>query len=300
MELDVVALALLTAAAWGASSPVTKLGLERGGTPFQASLTIVSVSVVVYWGALLVRGESLVDHPAWVLALFAFTGLLATAVARVVTYTGVDRVGASVNSAGVNTRPVWAMLLAVAFLGETVTLQTGIGVVVVVVGLIALALSEGGDVTGWRLHDLAFPIGAAMAFAVGNVIRRFALSTTDVTSLEAVAINETAGFIGLAAYIVAFRADDVRGFLSAPRRAYGFFLGSGLLGALALFTLFEALSRGRVVVVDPLSSPTSLFAILFTFLFLREVEQVTRRLVVGGVLVVTGVVLITGPQVLAL
>lgn len=300
MTVDVVGLALLTAAAWGASSPVTKLGLERGGTPFQASLTVVTVSVVVYCGALVVRGASLVDNAAWVIVLFVFTGLLATAVARVLAYTGVDRVGASVNSAGINTRPVWAMLFAVAVLGEAVTLQIGLGVVVVVAGLIVLAFSEGGDVTGWRLRDLAFPISAAMVFAVGNVLRRYALSTTDITSLEAVAVNEIAGLIGLTAYVVVFQADDVSGFLSAPRRAYGFFVASGLLGAVALFTLFEALSRGRVVVVDPLSSPTALFAILFTFLFLRETETVTRRLVGGGVLVVTGVVLITGPQLLTL
>lgn len=32
MAVDVVALALLTAVLWGASSPVAKLGLERGGS----------------------------------------------------------------------------------------------------------------------------------------------------------------------------------------------------------------------------------------------------------------------------
>lgn len=299
MALDAVLLALLTAAMWGASSPVSKLGMERGGTPFQAALTVVTVSVVVYWGAMLVSGQRVLGHSMFALGLFAFTGLLATAISRVVTYTGVQRVGASVNSAGVNTRPVFASLGAVVFLGEVLTLQTAVGIVIVVGGLIALALSKGGDIRGWSYADLVFPIGAAIMFATGNVLRRYGLTVTDLSALEGVAINETAGLVGLLVFVFLYRANDAREFLSAPRSAYGYFTVCGLLNAVALFSLFEALDRGRVVVVDPISSPTSLFALLFTAVLLRDVEQVTRRLVLGVVLVVSGVVIITAPEVLA-
>jgi len=300
MAYDVIALALLSAAAWGASSPLSKAGLERGGTPFQVAMTVVVVSVVTYWAALFATGTTLLLRPLWVVGLFAVTGLLATAVARVVLYAGVQRVGASVNSAVVNTRPVWSMTLAVLLLGEAVTAQNVLGIVVVVLGLVVLAFSKGGDISGWELRDLSFPLLGAIIFAVGNVARRFGLSATGMHPLEAVAINETAGLLGLLFVVVVWRGNDVREFLHAPRDAYAYFVGCGLVSSVALFTLFAALSRGRVVLVDPLSSPTSLFAILFTFLFLREVERVTWRLLVGAVLVVLGVVLITGPQVLTL
>ncbi|MFC7028991.1 EamA family transporter [Halomicroarcula sp. GCM10025710] len=102
----------------GASDPLAKTGMERGGTPLQVSLTVVFVSVVVYCAVLLARGVALFSHPYWVLGLFLATGLTATAIARLLSYTGVQRVGASISSATVNTRPVWAMLLAVVFLGE--------------------------------------------------------------------------------------------------------------------------------------------------------------------------------------
>lgn len=297
MALDVVALALLTAVLWGASEPISKLGLERGGSPFQVALTVVVVSTIAYWAALLVRGGRVFVHEPAALAIFAFTGLLGTALARVITYTGTQRVGASINSAGINTRPVFATIGAVLFLGEVLTLQTAVGIVIVVAGLIALALSRGGDIRGWRPRDLVFPLGAAMAFAAGNVIRRFGFTTTDITPLEGVALNETAGLIGLLAYIVMRHGGDVRGFLAAPRRAYLYFIGTGALSAVALFSLFEALDRGQVVIVDPISSPTSLFALLFTAILLRDVERITRRLVLGVLLVITGVVLITAPQV---
>lgn len=296
MQHDVVVLALLTAAGWGASDPLSKAGMERGGTPFQVALTVVFVSVVVYWAALLARGSAVLSYPAWVLGLFVATGLAATALARVLNYVGVQRAGASINAATVNTRPVWATVLAVVLLGEAVTVQGAVGIVVVVAGLVVLAFSEGGDISGWRLRDLLFPLAAALTFAGGNVARRYAFTTSEVSAIEGVAINETAGLVGLVVFLLLRHGRDIDEFLRAPRRAYAYFVGCGLLSALSLFALFEALDRGRVVIVDPLSSPTSLFAILFTFLFLREFETVTRRLVVGAVLVVTGVVLITGPQ----
>lgn len=299
MQHDVIALALLTAAGWGASDPLSKAGMERGGTPFQVSLTVVFVSVVVYWIALVATGTDMLAHSAWVLALFIATGLAATALARLLSYVGVQRAGASISSATVNTRPVWAMILAVLFLGEAITAQSVVGILLVVAGLIALAFSEGGDISGWNARDLLFPLAAALTFAGGNVARRFGLSETNITALEAVALNETAGLFGLVVYLLFRHGNEIDDFLFAPRRAYVYFIGCGLLSAMSLFTLFEALDRGRVVVVDPLSSPTSLFAILFTFLFLRQAENVTRQIVTGAFLVVSGVVLITGPQFLS-
>lgn len=300
MELAVVGLALLSAAAWGAADPISKLGMDRGGTPFQVSLVVVTVSMVVYWIGLAVSGTPITGIPLWAIGLFALTGVFATAVARVLSFNGVQRLGASINSAGINSRPVWASLFAVTFLGERLTVQMGLGIVVVVLGLVALALSEGGDLSGWKLTGLVFPLAAAATFGGGNVVRRFTFVATDVSPLLAVAINETAGLVGLLVILAVRHKRAAVEALTAPRRSYAYFVGSGLLNALALLALFEALSRGRVVVVDPLSSPTSLFAILFTFLFLRQIERVTHRLVLGAVLVVTGVVLITGPQILVL
>lgn len=300
MQHDVIALAILTAIGWGASDPLSKAGMERGGTPFQVSLTVIAVSLIVYWSALLVWGPSLTALAPWVIGMFVLIGLTATSLARVLSYMGVQRAGASVSSATVNTRPVWATVMAVLFLGEAVSVQGIIGILFVVAGLGALAFSKGGDISGWNKTDLLFPLAAALTFAAGNVARRFVFTETNVTALEGVVINETAGFIGLLVYLLYRHGNDFGEFLRAPRRAYAYFVGCGLVSALSLFALFAALERGPVVIVDPLSSPTSLFAILFTAIFLREVEEITRRLIVGAVLVVTGVVLITGPQFLPL
>lgn len=292
LSLDVLTLALVPALLWGASPIVSKRGMAGGGSSLQASLVVVLVDTSLYWTALFVLhgGSPFSGLDATTLGIFAFAGLVGTALGRLATFTGVDRVGASVNSAGVSTRPLFATALAAVWLGESVTFTTAVGVLVLVSGLVALALAKGGDVSGWEPRELLFPVAAACAFAVGNVVRKFGLDTTTASTLQAVTINETAALVGLVAYAVAKNRRDV---LSAPRRTYGLFAISGTLTAVALLSLFEALDRGQVAVVDPLAGTAPLFTTLFAAFFLKDLERVTRGVVAGAALIVVGAAVIT-------
>jgi uncharacterized membrane protein len=71
------------------------------------------------------------------------------------------------------------------------------------------------------------------------------------------------------------------------------FLVVGVFFGLSYVLLFEAYYRGRVTVVSPLIATESLWGIVLSILFIREVEVVGRRLVIGALLVVAGGVLIT-------
>jgi DME family drug/metabolite transporter len=70
------------------------------------------------------------------------------------------------------------------------------------------------------------------------------------------------------------------------------FLGVGVLFGLSYVSLFEAYYRGRVTVVSPLIATESLWGVFLSIVFIRHVELVGRRLVLGALLVVTGGVLI--------
>mgnify|MGYP000194573894 CR=1 FL=1 len=293
VESVVVALSLIPAVLWGFSPVLSKRGMAGGGSSLQAALVVVVVDSLLYWTALFVRqGTAVFASLGWrSIAVFGAAGVFGTALGRLATFAGVDRVGASVNSAGISTRPLFATLLAAGWLGETVTWQTGVGIVVLVVGLVVLTVSKGGDIGGWAPHQILFPIGAAAAFGLGNVLRRYALSTyPDVTLLEAVALNETAAFVVLGAYAVVATRGDV---FAAPRRTYAYFAASGTITAVALLALYAALQRGEVVIVDPISATAPLFTTVFAGVFLSDLERVTRGVVVGAALVVLGVVVIT-------
>lgn len=286
--LDVYALAVLSSVAWGLSTVISKRGLDAGGTPAQSALVVEVVNGLLFWGALLVGGGSILGLSPRTIGIFVVAGVIGTAIGRVIHYTGVRRVGASITAAGINTRPLFATLLAVSLLGERVTPLTGLGILTIIAGLVTLSVSRGGDIRGWRPRDLVFAVGAAAAYGAGNVIRRFGLTATDASPLEAVAVNVTAAVVVLAAY-AASRPDPIR----PPRAATRYFAAAGVAAAVALFTLFEALDRGPVVIVDPLSGTSSLFAVLFTAILLRDVERVTARTVLGAALIVVGAGLVT-------
>jgi uncharacterized membrane protein len=54
-----------------------------------------------------------------------------------------------------------------------------------------------------------------------------------------------------------------------------------------------ALSLGAVSVVTPLNGTAPLFVLVLAFVFLKDVEQLTGRIVLGTVLIVLGVFLLT-------
>jgi drug/metabolite transporter, DME family len=291
---EVVALAVLPAILWGLAPIFDKRGMAAGGTPVQASLVVVTVELLVYWTAIAVLygASAFAGLSLEILAVFVFAGVIGTALGRIAIFVGVDRVGASLNSTILSTRPLFATLIALAFLGEPLGPVTGLGIVILVGGVSTLTLSKGGDLGGWRPLDLLWPLLAAATFAVANVARRYGMLEGNVSALEAVTINETAGLIALLAYALATRGAAVR---SRPRETYRHFAVSGLLTTVAMLSLMTALGLegGRIAIVDPLVATAPLFTLLFAAVLLRDLERVTKGVVAGAALVVVGAVLST-------
>ncbi|ARS89841.1 DMT family transporter [Natrarchaeobaculum aegyptiacum] len=292
--LEVVALALVPAILWGLAPIFDKRGMAAGGGAVQASLVVVCVDSVLYWLAIvaLFGTAAFTGLTLEALVVFAFAGVVGTAIGRITIFVGVDRVGASLNSTILSTRPLFATLIALAALGEPVGPVTGLGVVILVAGLAILTFSQGGDLEGWTARDLLWPIAAAATFAVANVARRYGMLETPLSALEAVAINETAGLVALLAYVATVGGRET---LTKPRASYRYFVVSGVLTTVAMFSLMAALGleAGRIAIVDPLVATAPFFTLLFAAVFLRDVERVTRGVIGGAVLVVVGAVLIT-------
>jgi uncharacterized membrane protein len=296
----VLLLAFVPAVMWGFTPVIEKRALSGGGTPLQAAVTVVVVDSSVYLIALaFLEPNPFGDLTLGTLAVFAAAGAVGTALGRLAIFAGNARVGASISSAVVSARPLFATALAVGFLGESLTLPTGVGIVVLVGGLGVLSVAKGGDRAGWSGRDLLVPLAAAACFAVGNVVRRWGLSVGEATPLEAVAVNELAALVTLGAYVAVVGRDRV---LGRPRRSYLVFAVSGLITAGALLSMFTALSHpdGRIAVVDPLVATAPLFTVVFSWRLLGDLERVTRGVVIGALLVVLGAALVTGgPALLA-
>ena len=68
---------------------------------------------------------------------------------------------------------------------------------------------------------------------------------------------------------------------------------SGLASAFGVTSFYLSLDRISVVIASPVAGANPLVAILMTHIFLQRLERVSRRTVIGAVLVVAGVALVT-------
>ncbi len=122
-------------------------------------------------------------------------------------------------------------------------------------------------------------------FASRDTFVRWLAVDADVAPELAISATLVAGALTiLVAVLVSRRRPSVR---SLPA-----FLPAGLLFGLSYVSLYEAFFRGRLSVVAPLVATESLWGVGLSALFLRRIEGVGRRLVLGACFVVAGGVLI--------
>ncbi|MPZ78242.1 MAG: EamA family transporter [Deltaproteobacteria bacterium] len=81
--------------------------------------------------------------------------------------------------------------------------------------------------------------------------------------------------------------------LRMERQGVSFFLGAAIVATVAQVLNFIALARGELSVIIPLLNTTPLFTVLLSVLFLRKVETVNLRIILGALLMFAGVVIIT-------
>jgi len=273
--VTVVALALVSAALFGAMTVFVRLGLRRAPEPRLATLASILPALAIVLVAAAVTGGSAVD--AWP---FALAGLLAPGASQILFTRAVGEVGASRASVVVGSAPLVAVAIALVVLGEPVSAPLIAGAVLVVGGGIALA-AETGRPEHLRAIGLLLAAGATVLFATrDNLVRVLA---RDGASAPLVAAAATLLSATLVAVVYARRVPD--------RRTQTAFLPAGICFGLSYVALFEAYYRGRVSVVSPLVATETLWGVGLAAVLLRS-ELVGRRLAAGAALIVAGGVLI--------
>lgn len=280
----VPALALGSALLSAIATIFVRQGL-RQSDPYTGAWINMMVGAIGLWICVLVTGG---PGPISMrsLLLFAAAGLIGTAGGRVARFFAIEKVGASVASAVGNLTPLIATILAIALLGERVTLPVVLGTIVIVIGTVLLSVS--GHDLGFRPWMILLPLLSATCFGIVQIIRKVGLS--GMGPMLGSAINFTTAAIAFSAFIAATRH---RGLASCRGRSLVCFIAAGVAENAGVFLLILGLSLGAVSVVTPLTAASPLFVLLFTPFFLKGVEVLTTRVVIGTVLIVLGVYLIT-------
>lgn len=257
----------------------------RSSNFYAGSWINVAVGVVGLWAAAFVWVPR-DDYQLSAVPFFVVSGLVGTAAGRFLRVVSIEKVGASVSAAITNLNPFIAAALAILILGERVTLPILAGTLVIVLGTVLLSLS--GRVVGFRPVHLSYPFLSASCFGVVAIIRKLGLSQTG--ALLGSALNMTTALVAFTAYLLASRNLSE---IVCDRRSLVCFVGAGIAENAGVFLVFVALSLGSVSVVTPLIGTAPLFVLPMAFFFLRGVEKLTWKIVIGSTLIVLGVFLLT-------
>jgi len=278
--------AMFSAMGWAGDSVLVRLGVRRSNI-FAAMLMSYLVSVTCIW-TYLVATTPLVFLRSRAMVYFLISGCLQPLFARALFYEGITRIGVARAGPLRGAEPLFATIIAVVLLHERPGIMVYLGTALIMGSLWLISGSQGGAAK-WRLVDAALPLGAGLVSAISQTLRKEGLKILPNPFVATAIVTSTSLALLISFILLTKRVNLLR----MPRQSFLFFVAAGCVAVSAQVTNFIAIGQGDLSVIIPLLNTTPLFTVLFSGLFLRSLETLSPRIVVGASLMVGGVVLIT-------
>jgi drug/metabolite transporter (DMT)-like permease len=218
--------------------------------------------------------------------IFAAVGCIFPVVVSILAVRSNEALGPAVSGAVGNVTPIFAVLGAVLFLGETLGLLQLIGLAMVVGGVALLALRGGAGGRHWSVWVLGLPLAAALVRGSIQPAIKAGLAMWP-EPLAAAAIGYTLSAVVILSLV------GRRAWREGPAERTGvlWFLGVGFANGTATFLLYAALGLGSITLVAPLVALFPLMAVVMSYLFLRN-ERLHAIGLLGIVVSVVGVIVL--------
>lgn len=264
----------------------TKKGL-RFSNPATAVITSLAINIVVLWGVslLFLPLESLKTYGVFI---FILVGFFQPGLTRLLTYKGIETLGVAITDPIRASTPLFSAFFAILLLGESMTLPIFVATFLIIIGIILLSY-RGEAVQDIRLLYISYPLLASLLGGFSQILRKFGLGAVPHPFLAA-AVTATSSFVISLATLWVWGKKET--FL-LNRECLPFYLAAGIAVSLGMVSIYYALDLGKVTVVIPISSTGPLFALTLSAIFLRDVERVTLKIVLGAGLIIAGVLLIS-------
>ncbi len=279
--------ALVNAFLFSLHNILTKKGL-RFSNPATAVVTSLGINMVFLWSAslLFVPLDSLTDSA---ILIFAVVGLFQPGLTRLLTYKGIETLGVAITDPIRASTPLFSALFAILFLSEAMTVPIFFATIVIIAGITLLS-HRGGSLQKIRFRYILYPLSASLLAGVSQVLRKFGLAAIPHPFLAA-AVTATSSFA--VSLLIVLISEKRRATFLLNKECLPFYLAAGVAVSLGMVSIYYALDLGKVTVVIPIASTGPLFSLTLSALFLRDVEKVTPKIVIGACLIISGVLLIT-------
>jgi drug/metabolite transporter, DME family len=260
----------------------------RYSNPATAVVSSLSINIIFLWSLsiLFLPISSLTGAS---ILIFAMVGLFQPGLTRLLTYKGIDALGVAVADPIRATTPLFSALMAIIFLGETITPSIVLATLMIIAGITLLSWRGGSMKLAGSAAFLWYPIAASALAGASQVVRKFGLAAVAHPVLAA-AVTATSSLV--ISLVTLWYVEKNQETWQMNRQCFGWFLAAGITISFSMVCIYYALDLGKVTVVIPMSSTGPFFSLILSALFLRGVERVTGRIVVSAAMIVGGVALL--------
>jgi len=237
----------------------------------------------------LIRFASFV-HPHFqsFVAIMAIAGILHFLIARTAFYFCIDRVGANVAGLLAATRIMFAALFGVIMFVEKLTFQILAMSGLIFMGIAVLSESwyGNGGMNSRNAGSKVDVVGIALGLFTGFVAAlSSAIVKAGMTIYSDAVLGTAIGYLASLLLFSLFAGGKIK---RAGRDYWPFVLG-GIFVGFGHYLRYEALSIYPVSVVEPFLSVYPMFTVVLSYVFLRDVEVFSLRLVVAALLIISGI-----------
>ena len=282
-----VAFGILSGALFGIFTLAVRSGLARGADPEAGALVITGIGFIV--GALLALPELAGGAGISDLWPFFAVGAVVPGVSQILFIMAVRDAGPARAAILIGTAPLISVVIALLVLDEPFRPPLLAGTALIVAGGAILA-RERSRPEHFRALGAGLALGCAALFAVRDNAVRVVARDVDAPALAASAASLLAASSVVLLYLLVVRR---RGLPAKLRIALPAFTRAGIMLGVAYACLVQGFDHGRVSVVAPLNATQSLWAVLLAAILIGRSEQIGRRTVLSGLLVLAGSALIS-------
>ncbi len=277
----------LSAMGWAVDSILVRKGARTSSVLSAAFLSYV-VTTILMWSYVAINFPlSIVRSPA--AFYFMASGTLQPLLARIFLYIGIDRLGVARAMPLRGTGPIFSVAIAVFFLQERPVIPVYLGALFIVAGGWLVLYRKGAAGSDWRLLDAIYPLLAALLAGVSQNFRKAGLLILP-NPFVAGAVTTGTSLTIFVLYLWIKRQFSV---VIPSRESLPYFGPTAFVSAISQLLVFTSLNLGDVSVMIPLLNTTPLFSLLFSAIFLRDLEKVTVHIVLGALSLLGGALLIT-------
>jgi drug/metabolite transporter (DMT)-like permease len=286
-----IVLAILTAILFGLSKIFIRKGISDVDPNFGVFITLLpAIPILTFF--VIISGEiRLVLSVSLSTLLYLFAaGVLSLILGRVFAYTSIDLIGAARSSQLTSLQLVFAVILGLIFLQETLDILMALGIVIIGIGLIFVSTSspEGDSkIREGFFKGVVFGLLGGLAWAFSQLFAK--------VGVQSVGSPITAVFISYI-FAIAIQAIIVMGRKKGKllrKSSTVYLLVSGFLTVFALLSQFTALKLAQLVEVVPIFNTSPLITVLFSHFLIQKLELLNWKVWVGSLLVVIGAYFVT-------